>query len=187
MRSTARPEAVTRCVRSPLLQLPLTLAQGFIKTLVRLVQDGSSLRKGAPACWSVWREEVRRSYSEKGQERASTASSTDHLRLQRSVRTPSWLGKAFGDSSHSYAPALRPLRPMARTIRFTPPTNVMVVRRLTDICAKESFGADAKSLTMLVDVVKGDLRSCLNTLQVRTSSVAACFLIQSGTAHQEQD
>lgn len=56
---------------------------------------------------------------------------------------------------------------MARIVRFNPPTNVMVVRRLSDICTREALGADAKSLGMLVDVAKGDMRSCLNTLQVR--------------------
>lgn len=67
----------------------------------------------------------------------------------------------------SYAPTLRPLRPIARIIRFTPPTNVMLVHRLRTICDEEGLGADSKNLTMLTEIAEGDLRSCLNTLQVR--------------------
>ena len=65
-----------------------------------------------------------------------------------------------------YAPTLRPLRPLARIIRFTPPTNVMLVHRLRTICNEEGLGADSKNLTMLTEIAEGDLRSCLNTLQV---------------------
>lgn len=66
----------------------------------------------------------------------------------------------------SYAPTLRTLRPLARIIRFTPPTNLMLVKRLKMICDEESLGADSKCLTMLAEIAEGDLRSCLNTLQV---------------------
>lgn len=69
-----------------------------------------------------------------------------------------------------YAPTLRPLRPLARIVRFTPPTNAMLVARLRTICAEEGLGADSKNLNMLTEIAEGDLRSCLNTLQVRTPS-----------------
>jgi replication-associated recombination protein RarA len=66
-----------------------------------------------------------------------------------------------------YAPVLRPLRALAKIVRFSPPTNAMLVTRLRAICDEEGLGADAKNLTMLAEVAEGDLRSCLNTLQVR--------------------
>lgn len=43
----------------------------------------------------------------------------------------------------------------------------MVVQRLRTICIDEGLKADSKHLTMLTEVAEGDLRSCLNTLQVR--------------------
>lgn len=42
----------------------------------------------------------------------------------------------------------------------------MLVRRLSTICTEEGLGAGSKDLTMLAEVAEGDLRSCLNTLQV---------------------
>ncbi|GAA5865391.1 hypothetical protein JCM1840_001552 [Sporobolomyces johnsonii] len=64
-----------------------------------------------------------------------------------------------------YAPVLRPLRPLAKIICFSPPTNTMLVKRLKTICEAEDLGAENKHLTLLVDTAEGDLRSCLNTLQ----------------------
>ena len=64
---------------------------------------------------------------------------------------------------------LRPLRPIARIVRFAAPTGPMLVRRLRDICTTERLDVDTKSLAKLVDSTDGDLRSCLNTLQfIRT-------------------
>lgn len=45
----------------------------------------------------------------------------------------------------------------------------MLVRRLSTICTEEGLGAGSKDLTMLAEVAEGDLRSCLNTLQVSYS------------------
>jgi chromosome transmission fidelity protein 18 len=67
----------------------------------------------------------------------------------------------------SYAPALRPLRPLAKIIRFNPPTPPMLIKRLRTICDVEGLSTENKHLSLLVDVAEGDLRSCLNTLQVR--------------------
>ncbi|KAK4051293.1 Chromosome transmission fidelity protein 18 [Microbotryomycetes sp. JL221] len=64
-----------------------------------------------------------------------------------------------------YAPTLRPLRPLAKVVRFNAPTNAMLVTRLRDICDEEGLQADAKNLMLLAEVAEGDLRSCLNTLQ----------------------
>ncbi|KAM0788007.1 hypothetical protein ACM66B_006207 [Microbotryomycetes sp. NB124-2] len=80
-----------------------------------------------------------------------------------------------------YAPTLRPLRPLAKVIRFNAPTNAMLVTRLRDICDDEGLRADAKNLMLLAEVAEGDLRSCLNTLQFikRRSSVVDEAAIRS--------
>lgn len=66
-----------------------------------------------------------------------------------------------------YAPVLRPLRPLAKIIRFTPPTSAMLVKRLRTICDAEDLSTETKHISLLVETAEGDLRSCLNTLQVR--------------------
>ncbi|ORY58350.1 P-loop containing nucleoside triphosphate hydrolase protein [Leucosporidium creatinivorum] len=103
----------------------------FVRTLVKLVTEGSSTKK----------------YKGKGKK-------------DRPLLRP-----IICICNDLYAPVLRPLRPLAKIVRFSPPTNTMLVSRLKNICTEEGLGADAKNLTMLAEVAEGDLRSCLNTLQ----------------------
>ncbi|WVW80294.1 hypothetical protein I302_102272 [Kwoniella bestiolae CBS 10118] len=64
-----------------------------------------------------------------------------------------------------YASSLRALRPFTRVIRFRKPQPQLLVKRLREICDRETLSADLRVLTTLVDVTSGDVRSCLNTLQ----------------------
>ena len=41
-----------------------------------------------------------------------------------------------------------------------------LVKRLREICERERLKADSRALTALVGIAQGDLRGCLNTLQV---------------------
>lgn len=66
------------------------------------------------------------------------------------------------------ASSLAKLRPHAYQIRFNRPADVHLVKRLKEICVIEGLKADSRALSTLVSVAKGDLRGCLNTLQVRT-------------------
>ena len=66
-----------------------------------------------------------------------------------------------------YASSLAKLRPLARVVRFTRPADIHVVKRLRDVCDAEGLGADSRALSTLVGIAFGDLRACLNTLQVR--------------------
>ncbi|WWD16374.1 hypothetical protein CI109_100800 [Kwoniella shandongensis] len=72
-----------------------------------------------------------------------------------------------------YATTLRPLRPFARIIRFRKPQAQFLVKRLREICDRETLSADLRVLTTLVDVTSGDVRSCLNTLQFIKSKTSA--------------
>jgi chromosome transmission fidelity protein 18 len=65
-----------------------------------------------------------------------------------------------------YASSLAKLRPLARVIRFTRPADIHVVKRLRDICDIEGLRTDPRALSTLVGIALGDLRGCLNTLQV---------------------
>jgi chromosome transmission fidelity protein 18 len=60
------------------------------------------------------------------------------------------------------------LRPFARIVRFKKPPSQFIVQRLREICDREKLTADLRVLTSLVDITSGDVRSCLNTLQVGT-------------------
>ncbi|KIR51748.1 chromosome transmission fidelity protein 18 [Cryptococcus gattii Ru294] len=101
---------------------------GFIKALIKLIQDVPARRK----------------------------SSTPAKLLRRPI---------ICICNDIYAPALRPLRPYARIIRFRKPQAQSLVVRLRDICQREGLQADTRSLNTLVEMTSGDVRSCLNTLQ----------------------
>ena len=65
---------------------------------------------------------------------------------------------------------------MARIVRFHPPTNAHIIKRLRSICDNEGLKTDSKSLTTLVEVAEGDIRSCLNTLQVHRRNELKMYL-----------
>ncbi|CAO1634597.1 unnamed protein product [Parajaminaea phylloscopi] len=65
-----------------------------------------------------------------------------------------------------YAPALRALRPHCRLIRFQKPAQNHLVGRLKTICEAESLSASSRSLSLLAELAQGDIRSCLNALQM---------------------
>ncbi|KAL8026519.1 hypothetical protein ABFS82_14G033000 [Erythranthe guttata] len=64
-----------------------------------------------------------------------------------------------------YAPALRPLRQVAKVHIFIQPTVCRVVNRLKYICNKEGVKTSSIALTALAEYTECDIRSCLNTLQ----------------------
>jgi len=66
-----------------------------------------------------------------------------------------------------YASSLAKLRPIARIVRFQKPAAVHLVKRLKEICEMEDLKADSRGLAALVGISQGDMRGCLNTLQVR--------------------
>jgi hypothetical protein len=70
-----------------------------------------------------------------------------------------------------YAPALRKLREVAQVLYVDKPDTHRLVARLKEICAREDLGADTRSLIALSELSENDIRSCLNTLQVRIVGV----------------
>src|SRR4051812_24083533 len=65
-----------------------------------------------------------------------------------------------------FAPALRPLRPVAKVIQFKPPTAKTVAKRLKQICDEEDLETDTRTLLALAEANEGDMRSSLMTLEV---------------------
>ena len=64
-----------------------------------------------------------------------------------------------------YVPALRPLRAAALHVSFTQPSPAALVARLREIARCEGMEVDDEALRVLVEMVGGDVRSSVNTLQ----------------------
>ncbi|GFP94340.1 chromosome transmission fidelity protein 18 homolog [Phtheirospermum japonicum] len=64
-----------------------------------------------------------------------------------------------------YAPALRPLRQVAKVHIFVQPSVSRIVNRLKYICNKEGVKTSSVVLSALAEYTECDIRSCLNTLQ----------------------
>jgi len=65
-----------------------------------------------------------------------------------------------------YAPALRPLRDVAKVFRMVAPASARLNGRLRDVCAARGVPADTRALGALSERTEGDVRACLNTLQM---------------------
>ncbi|DBA73642.1 TPA: hypothetical protein ACH3X2_009627 [Trebouxia sp. C0005] len=64
-----------------------------------------------------------------------------------------------------YAPALRPLRGIAKIVQFRKPSVERLLQRLRSICEAEKLVIDRAALSRLCEQTECDVRSCLNTLQ----------------------
>ncbi|XP_058094701.1 uncharacterized protein LOC131240469 [Magnolia sinica] len=80
-----------------------------------------------------------------------------------------------------YAPALRPLRQVAKVHTFVQPTISRVVNRLKYICNKEGFKTSSIALTALAEYTECDIRSCLNTLQFLNKKREALNTLEVGS------
>jgi chromosome transmission fidelity protein 18 len=65
-----------------------------------------------------------------------------------------------------YATSLRPLRPYCHILHIRPTQPSSLLPRLQKICHLEKIKADARALTLLADSHEGDLRACINSLQL---------------------
>ncbi|CAO1625400.1 unnamed protein product [Sympodiomycopsis kandeliae] len=112
-------------------------SRGFIKALVDLIEDG----KG-------------------------TTANGNRLRKKKKKGHKPLLRPIICICNDLYAPALRPLRAYCRMVRFQRPTSNHLVSRLRNICEMESIVAPTRALSLLVELAQGDIRSCLNALQL---------------------
>uniref|UniRef100_A0A1D1XQK4 Chromosome transmission fidelity protein 18 homolog n=1 Tax=Anthurium amnicola TaxID=1678845 RepID=A0A1D1XQK4_9ARAE len=77
-----------------------------------------------------------------------------------------------------YAPALRPLRQIAKVHTFVQPAVTRVVNRLKYICKKEGYKTSSVALTALAEYTECDIRSCLNTLQFLNKKKEALNILE---------
>lgn len=123
---------------------------GFIRALVRLLEQG----KGA------------------GSKAAGLASKYKKRKDKRVLDKP-LLRPIICICNDLYAPALRPLRPMAKLVRFNKPPSALVVKRLREVCEAEKLPVEARGLSLLSELTNGDIRSCLNALEfAKTKKIA---------------
>lgn len=55
---------------------------------------------------------------------------------------------------------------VAQCVVFNKVPSMSIAKRLQTICELEGLDTDLRALSMLTDLTDGDIRSCLNTLQV---------------------
>ncbi|KAJ2483877.1 Chromosome transmission fidelity protein 18 [Coemansia sp. RSA 2131] len=112
-------------------------AQGdFISMLVSLAAEGGESKKGGEP--------------KKGRKKRSLA-------LRRPI---------ICICNNVYAPVLRPLRQTAQCYVVHAPTAARLAQRLTEVCAREHVDADQWGLLELAKQNEGDMRACLNALQM---------------------
>ena len=80
-----------------------------------------------------------------------------------------------------YVPVLRPLRAIAEVYTFKPSSFLELAKRLQNICLWEGVTVDLRATMMLIDLVEGDMRSAIHTLQYlkAKSNIITCELIQA--------
>ncbi|KAG0496766.1 hypothetical protein HPP92_001457 [Vanilla planifolia] len=80
-----------------------------------------------------------------------------------------------------YAPALRPIRQIAKVHIFMQPSISRVVNRLKHICKKEGYKTNSIALATLAEYTECDIRSCLNTLQFLNKKKETLNILEVGS------
>jgi replication factor C subunit 1 len=69
-------------------------------------------------------------------------------------------------------PKLRSLINHCYDLKFSKPDKRSIVKRLNEICKLEGYSIDDNTLEMLVETVGGDIRQCINYLEMRLKTEA---------------
>ena len=72
-----------------------------------------------------------------------------------------------------YVPALRQLRQSALIVTFPQTDPTKLASRLYEVARLERLKSDMNALLALCEKTDNDIRSCLNTLQVRLTTTSA--------------
>ncbi|EEB07523.1 DNA replication factor C complex subunit Ctf18 [Schizosaccharomyces japonicus yFS275] len=100
-----------------------------------------------------------------GDERATSAI-TNSQKRKRNTNRKLILRPIICICNDVFTPSLRTLRPYARIVYFKPAPQAALVGRLRTVCRLQGLNADSRSLTVLTDLCKFDIRSSLNALQM---------------------
>ncbi|CAJ0757034.1 4018_t:CDS:10 [Entrophospora sp. SA101] len=77
-----------------------------------------------------------------------------------------YLPNAIATKADDQKSILRPLRTIAQVFQFKIPPSTIVANRLKEICKIEKISVDMRTLSHLAESADGDIRSCLNNLQI---------------------
>ncbi|XP_031113433.1 chromosome transmission fidelity protein 18 homolog [Ipomoea triloba] len=146
------------------VQMNSVLADSKPKCLVIDEIDGA-LNDGKGAVEVIMKLVSAERKSDAGKENDPQGAQPVRKSSKKKEKTASLLRPVICICNDLYAPALRPLRQVAKVHVFVQPTVVRVVNRLKYICNKEGVKTNSTALTALVEYTECDIRSCLNTLQ----------------------
>ncbi|KAK9916711.1 hypothetical protein WJX75_006133 [Coccomyxa subellipsoidea] len=148
--------------------------RGAIQALIKLVQAGGGKRDASRSGATEEAEEHSEADDRQGKRRKKGAQP-----LCRPL---------IAICNDLYAPALRPLRAVAKIVHYKKPTVDRLSSRLRFICSSEGLSIDRPALTTLCERMEHDVRSCLNTLQFlskRTRSIRSSHV--SGVQCAQKD
>ncbi|XP_028551826.1 chromosome transmission fidelity protein 18 homolog isoform X3 [Dendrobium catenatum] len=111
----------------------------------------------------------------------STQQSLSEFSSRRGKNSATLLRPVICICNDLYAPALRPLRQIARVHMFVQPTISRVVNRLKYVCQKEGLKTNSIALAALAEYTECDIRSCLNTLQFLNKKKETLNILEVGS------
>ncbi|XP_059632203.1 uncharacterized protein LOC132274873 [Cornus florida] len=146
------------------VQMNSVMADSKPKCLVIDEIDGA-LGEGKGAVEVILKMVSAERKSDTGKENVAKEEQSGRMSSKRKRKNASLSRPVICICNDLYAPALRPLRQVAKVHIFTQPTVSRVVSRLKYICNKEGLKTSSIALTALAEYTECDIRSCLNTLQ----------------------
>ncbi|OMH83234.1 Chromosome transmission fidelity protein 18 [Zancudomyces culisetae] len=103
--------------------------------------------------------------SKKGSEDIDRLDQNQGKRQQKKASNAGLLRPIICICNDLYTPALLPLREVAQSIQIYPPPELATTKYLSWVCLNENLKLDNWTISKLVKRSRGDLRSCLNSLQ----------------------
>ena len=134
--------------------------KGAIAALLAIV----NARRAGPASLATRKKEAEAEDDEDDANDANEGRDGNSKRARRKKGPGLLLRPIVAVCNDPYAPALRPLREVAKIFRVPAPDSARLNQRLRDVCAKQKMPADTRALSALSERAEGDVRACLNAL-----------------------
>ena len=141
--------------------LPGSEGQGAVDVLVKLVKEamGGGGGGGGGADGGGEEKEVRSAVA--GKDGVLTRTKGKGKKKAPLLRRP-----IICICNDLYARSLRPLKQLAQCVVFQPPQQQRLILRMAQICQAERFSIDRQALALINEMHNGDIRACLNALQM---------------------
>ena len=136
--------------------------KGAIAALLAIV----NARRAGPASLATRKKEAEAEDDDDDANDANEGRDGNSKRARRKKGPGPLLRPIVAVCNDPYAPALRPLREVAKIFRVPAPDSARLNQRLRDVCAKQKMPVDTRALSALSERAEGDVRACLNALQM---------------------